>query len=481
MIAPMDSDWLRRCSCDGLVTEILASCYLAFDAMDMPNIAVPESGNFTDHVEGTATSPGKENGQVKYVADAVEVNGSSDGSSNKSSYGEVVSPVAASDSRKANVSKKLGAERGDHVKIAKMPTNQTERKVLPTVARKQGKGLSKSLSLPSKGNLANGLRKSTERTQQSSANTSSGSINLTSRLDNPSRRAFAGVTSVDSLKALARSKSSTAIPSSANRRSQSGKRGSVNVNIRSLASDTPQNGTSHVLRKSSGSDFAFRSDERAQKRKEFNLKLEEKTQAKEAEKNNLQAKTKEDQEAEIRHLRRSLAFKAKAMPTFYHEPPPQKGEVKKIPTTRPKSPKLGRHKPSMSLVENTTDRVSGSRHAVPKQGSSKQHGASLNGNGDETATVVKSSTRRSLSKLPSPKESSTKQDAKPFQQNPKMADRNRKVENADKSETSENHESREDSPPVAESLTDLDSFQDGVGYDDTILNLPDPPDEVSPK
>ncbi|KAG9444390.1 hypothetical protein H6P81_015730 [Aristolochia fimbriata] len=104
--------------------------------MDMPNIEVPESGNFTDHVEGTAPSPGKETGQVENVSDVVEVNGSSDGFSNKSSSGEVVSPVTASDSRKSNVSNKLGAERGDRVKIAKMPTNQTERKVLPIVDRK---------------------------------------------------------------------------------------------------------------------------------------------------------------------------------------------------------------------------------------------------------------------------------------------------------------------------------------------------------
>ncbi|XVE92250.1 hypothetical protein REPUB_Repub01dG0080600 [Reevesia pubescens] len=101
--------------------------------------------------------------------------------------------------------------------------------------------------------------------------------------------------------------------------------------------------------------FSFRSEERAAKRKEFFKKLEDKMNSKEAEKSQMQIRSKEKAKKDLNKLRQSRDFKAGPNEDLYHGSQSSQSHVKKITSTWSQSPKFGR-KPSPSTVQDANSR-----------------------------------------------------------------------------------------------------------------------------
>eukprot|EP00249_Psilotum_nudum_P018069 c26624_g1_i1 orf=224-2374(+) len=178
--------------------------------------------------------------------------------------------------------------------------------------------------------------------------------------------------------------------------------------VSSIQSGSKASARAKVNNLGSATCFLSKCEERAEKRREFYSKLEEKHNAREVERSQLQAKTKEQMEVEIKRLRKSLTFKANPMPSFYQEGVPPKVELKKIPLTRAKSPKLGRS--SCSGFDSGVSNRACRSIACEQEHNNDVQQNSFDGNGNK-ATIkchsgnIKKSVRKSLSTLPTEKKS----------------------------------------------------------------------------
>ncbi|CAJ2631474.1 unnamed protein product [Trifolium pratense] len=130
-----------------------------------------------------------------------------------------------------------------------------------------------------------------------------------------------------------------------------------------------------------GTAPTFRIYERAEKRKEFYMRLEEKNRALEEERLQYEARKKEEEDAALKQLRKNLVIKAKPVPSFYYEAPPPKKELKKQPPlTCPKSPKLSRRKSCGDAINSSPEVCTRVRHSFNsnlKNGSSTQKNKDL--------------------------------------------------------------------------------------------------------
>lgn len=98
------------------------------------------------------------------------------------------------------------------------------------------------------------------------------------------------------------------------------------------------------------SPFTLRTEERAARRKQ---KLEEKFNAKEAQKVQLQTTLKEKAETEFRRLRQSFCFKARPLPSFYNTFESPKSPIKKAPQAFPKSQTPSRISETSSIKKSS--------------------------------------------------------------------------------------------------------------------------------
>ncbi|KAG6509028.1 hypothetical protein ZIOFF_034415 [Zingiber officinale] len=367
----------------------------------------PEANGFSSQVN-------KENGIVEYGADAVLASSSSedtskvevpDFSEDRKEDSESIKEKKTSNSTKAIG----GSDAISQIKKTKQGSGLLNGSL--GEAHEKRKALSQSLSFPSKGS-----RKTLTSTRQARVASSNTNGHLTAKITASGVQKTSAMNK-DLGEAIISEKFPINCPSA-----EDGKAYDVKTKFSDSSFSTKKDDDAHSTassttpraRKSTGCGFNFRLDKRAEKRKEFFTKLEEQNHAKELEKTNLQAKSQENQEAEIRRLRKSLNFKATPMPNFYQEPSPPKVELKKIPPTRPRSPKLGRRKSSVSAIDNPSEAANSCEN------STKSNDIAATSKGQANDISSKNPKQKVLTKLPSQKSKTSRADKNVRNSKPKV-------------------------------------------------------------
>ncbi|KAI3408993.1 TPX2 domain-containing protein [Psidium guajava] len=282
---------------------------------------------------------------------------------NSSDQGDLVSTSkkkSAGFSLKSVVCLQASSSPSTPVKSTTPALSWKERRATPTSSKSKQDFMNRTRTTPKQllhGNLTP-VRELKRRTPAFPGKTGSSRIGINSyKLNKECQTPLKTPTMVHANRTL---KHSLVTPQSANRRTPRDGSAVETLNTgpkrRSLARDCSKflSACKNKLQSPSlSTPFRLRTEERAARRKE---KLEDKFNADEREKIQLQKRVKEKAESEMRKLRQSCCFKARPLPNFYKEKtmPPADGHIKKPPGACPQTPKSGKKPTTTTTTVQST-------------------------------------------------------------------------------------------------------------------------------